>query len=158
MRTILLSFQPHWYRQIMCGNKIFEYRWQFPNEEVMAYTYVSKPQQQIVGYMKFCNKISIEDLMDQYKGDNVVLVELAKKMEHNRFVMNVCGYQETRPIELNEIKKEFPNFVIPQSYYYLDNFPELFEYIKGKAILKGKMKFNDFRNVQSHSIGTGLLT
>ena len=78
MRTILLSFQPHWYEQIMCGNKIFEYRWQFPNEEVMAYTYVSRPQQQIVGYMKFSNKTAIKDLIEQYKGDEVVSVELTK--------------------------------------------------------------------------------
>ena len=71
--------------------------------------------------------------------------------------MNVCGYQETHTIELSEITKEFPNFVIPQSYYYLDNFPELFDYIKKKAVLKGEMKCNDFQNVQSYSIGTGLL-
>lgn len=41
MRTMLLSFKPEWFDKIKEGNKIFEYRRTFPDEEIMAYMYVS---------------------------------------------------------------------------------------------------------------------
>lgn len=41
MRTMLLSFKPEWYNRIKKGSKIFEYRRTFPDEEILAYMYVS---------------------------------------------------------------------------------------------------------------------
>ena len=41
MRTMLLSFKPEWYNRIKEGSKIFEYRRTFPDEEILAYMYVS---------------------------------------------------------------------------------------------------------------------
>lgn len=53
MKTILLSFQPYWFNKIISGEKIFEYRWQFPKEEVYAFLYVSRPVQKNFGFMYF---------------------------------------------------------------------------------------------------------
>lgn len=49
MRTMLLSFKPEWFNKIKDGSKIFEYRRTFPDEEIIAYMYVSTPMKQIVG-------------------------------------------------------------------------------------------------------------
>mgnify|MGYP000204223650 CR=1 FL=1 len=49
MRTMLLSFKPEWYNRIKDGSKIFEYRRTFPDEEIMAYMYVSAPVKAIKG-------------------------------------------------------------------------------------------------------------
>lgn len=157
MRTILLSFKPVWYEQIMKGNKVYEYRWQFPPGEVMAYIYVSRPVQEIIGYMYFSNKTSISELMRKYNDNLKILSDLEKKAEHNRFVMEILGYQKTKPIKILDIKKEFPNFVIPQSYYYLDNFPELFKFIKENSKFEDNMIFNDLDSVPIETIGTGLI-
>ena len=57
MRTMLLSFKPEWYNKIMDGSKLFEYRRTFPNEEIMAYMYVSSPVKMIVGRIHLGKKI-----------------------------------------------------------------------------------------------------
>lgn len=59
MRTMLLSFKPRWYNKIMDGSKIFEYRRTFPNEEIMAYMYVSAPVKMIVGRIHLGKRINI---------------------------------------------------------------------------------------------------
>lgn len=157
MKTVILSFKPEWYEQIMSGNKIFEYRWQFPKEEVMAFIYVSRPVQQVMGYIYFSEKHSLEERLEEYKNSEVAVNEITRQLEHNRYVMDVKGYQETESITLKEIKTAFPEFVIPQSYYYLDNYPELFLYIKNHARLLGTMKMNHPIDIPLHTYGSGLL-
>ena len=51
MRTILLSFKPKWFNKIISGEKIFEYRNAFADNEVLAYMYVSTPIKQVVGIL-----------------------------------------------------------------------------------------------------------
>ena len=48
MRTMLLSFKPEWYNRIKEGSKIFEYRRTFPDEEILAYMYVSRDRKSVV--------------------------------------------------------------------------------------------------------------
>ena len=43
--------------------------------------------------------------------------------------MPVLSFQMTKEIELETLRKFNPNFVCPQMYYYLDNYPELFDFI-----------------------------
>jgi len=152
MRTILLSFQPYWFNKIMVGEKIFEYRWQFPKEEVMAYLYVSRPVQVITGYMHFGDKIELVLWKEHYDYDKETIKRIDEHMTRNRFVMPILSYQKSESIPLKNIKEKFPNFVIPQSYYYLDNFSELFEYIKASARLIGKEQENSFSNITDKDI------
>ena len=69
MRTMLLSFKPKWYNLIKYGSKIFEYRRTFPDEEIMAYMYVSSPMKQIVGKIHLGRKIDINTWKEKYKDD-----------------------------------------------------------------------------------------
>lgn len=72
MRTMLLSFKPKWYNKIIDGSKIFEYRRTFPNEEIMAYMYVSSPAKMIVGRIHLGKRIDINTWKEQYKADKEV--------------------------------------------------------------------------------------
>ena len=72
MRTMLLSFKPEWFDKIKEGNKIFEYRRTFPDEEIMAYMYVSSPMMQIVGRIHLGRRIDINIWKEQYKDDREV--------------------------------------------------------------------------------------
>ena len=72
MRTMLLSFKPEWYNKIMDGSKLFEYRRTFPNEEIMAYMYVSSPAKMIVGRIHLGKRIDINTWREQYKSDKGV--------------------------------------------------------------------------------------
>lgn len=69
MRTMLLSFKPEWYNRIKEGSKIFEYRRTFPDEEILAYMYVSNPMKMIVGKIHLGRKIDINTWKEEYKED-----------------------------------------------------------------------------------------
>ena len=69
MRTMLLSFKPEWYNKIMDGSKIFEYRRTFPNEEIMAYMYVSSPVKAITGVVYLGKRHCLSDWLEDYKED-----------------------------------------------------------------------------------------
>lgn len=74
MRTMLLSFKPEWYSRIKDGSKIYEYRRTFPNEDIMAYMYVSAPMKMIVGKIHLGKRININNWKEQYKNDADVLL------------------------------------------------------------------------------------
>ncbi|MGN0244449.1 MAG: ASCH domain-containing protein, partial [Lachnospiraceae bacterium] len=72
MRTMLLSFKPEWFNRIKEGSKIFEYRNIFPDEEIMAYMYVSSPMKMIVGKIHLGRRIHINTWKEIYKEDRDV--------------------------------------------------------------------------------------
>lgn len=66
-----------------------------------------------------------------------ILERINRQLAKNRFVMPIKGYQMTKDICLQDIKNKFPKFVIPQSYYYLDNFPDLLNFVQENVELVG---------------------
>lgn len=129
MKTLLISFQPYWYEQIKIGEKLYEYRSAFPKETVAAYMYVSKPVQAIAGYAVFGGRIPLTEWAEKYKNNPVIFTRVQEYMERRKYVSEIHSFTEIKPIMLKDIKNTIPNFVIPQSYYFLDNYPILFEYV-----------------------------
>ena len=144
MRTMLLSFKPRWYNKIMDGSKIFEYRRTFPNEEIMAYMYVSSPVKMIVGRIHLGK--------EQYKADKEVCERIDDFLTRHTYAMPVLSFQMTKKIELETLRKFNPNFVCPQMYYYLDNCPELFDFIRKNATDIGKLHINSFVNIEKDEV------
>lgn len=152
MRTILLSMQPFWTEQIMSGNKIYEYRNKFANEELLAYLYVSKPIQEISGIIRLGKRELLSDWKEIYKDDKIVVGRIEDyEKRKNKYAMPVLSYQRTSGIKLCEIQSEFPEFLIPQSYYYLDNLP-LLEYIENHIYLEGEQKNHEFEFIDKNEI------
>ena len=69
MRHMLLSFKADVYKRVLSGEKIFEHRKNFPDDEVIAYLYVGKPIQAIVGVMHLSNRTSLIEWKDKYSND-----------------------------------------------------------------------------------------
>ena len=152
MRTMLLSFKPEWYNRIKDGSKIFEYRRTFPDEEIMAYMYVSSPMKMIVGKIHLGRKIYINTWKEEYKEDEQVCERIDDFLTRHTYAMPILSFQMTKEIDLETLRKFNRNFICPQMYYYLENYPELFEFIKKNATDIGKPQVNSFENIDKEDI------
>lgn len=152
MRTMLLSFKPEWYNLIKDGSKIYEYRRTFPDEEILAYMYVSSPMKMIVGKIHLGKKINLNIWKEQYKEDVSVCERIEDFLTRHTYVMPILSFQMTKEITLTELRKFNPDFTCPQMYYYLENYPDLFEYIRNNAIEMGEKRINSFENVDKEEI------
>jgi predicted transcriptional regulator len=149
---MLLSFKPEWYNLIKDGSKIYEYRRTFPDEEILAYMYVSSPMKMIVGKIHLGKKINLNTWKEQYKEDVSVCERIEDFLTRHTYVMPILSFQMTKEITLTELRKFNPDFTCPQMYYYLENYPDLFEYIRNNAIEMGEKRINSFENVDKEEI------
>ncbi|MGN0609824.1 MAG: hypothetical protein ACI4J6_11505 [Oscillospiraceae bacterium] len=152
MRIMLLSFKPEIYEKIYTGIKIFEHRRNFPDEPVKAYMYVSKPVRAIKGIVYLNNRHIITDWEKDFSFDPDAINRIKEYEKSYRYAMEISEFKETTEIRLDDIKSDFPKFVVPQSYIYLDNKPELLQYIESKIEIKGKNIKHDFSYVTSEQI------
>lgn len=152
MRTMLLSFKPKWYNLIKDGSKIFEYRRTFPDEEIMVYMYVSSPMKQIVGKIHLGRKIDINTWKEKYKDDSEICKRIDEYLIRHKYAMPVLSFQMTKEIELRTLREFDSKFVCPQMYYYLENYPKLFEFIETNASEIGRLKVNSFDKISKEDI------
>lgn len=152
MRTMLLSFKPEWYSRIKEGSKIFEYRRTFPDEEIIAYMYVSSPLKMIIGKIHLGRKIDLKIWKEKYKDDMEVCERIEDFLTRHTYAMPVLSFQMTKGIELEALRRFKTDFVCPQMYYYLENYPELFEFIRHNATDVGELHINLFENVGREDI------
>ena len=145
MREMLLSFKPEIFELIRSGKKIYEYRHQFADQPIRAYMYVSLPVQKIVGYLELDKRISLNDWKEKYKDNKEVSERINEYLDrNNRYVMPIKSFHMTEGIALSDLQRDINKFIIPQSYYYLDNFVELQEYIHKYAIETNEVLVNSF--------------
>lgn len=145
MKKMLLSMQPFWKEKIMSGEKIYEYRTRFPDEEILAYLYVSAPVYGIAGVLHLGKKIYLDDWLEKYKNNEPVSKRIMKyKSRKNVVTMPVLSYQETNLIKRSDIEVALGKFVWPQSYYFLKDGMELTKYIESNIHFIGEKKENDF--------------
>lgn len=152
MRTMLLSFKPEWYNRIKEGSKIFEYRRTFPNEEIIAYMYVSSPMKMIVGKIHLGRRIDINTWKEKYKDDTDVCERIDDFLTRHAYAMPVLSFQMTKEIDLATLRKFNPKFVCPQMYYYLENNPELLEFIENNATDIDELLINSFESIDKEDI------
>ena len=142
---MLLSFKPEVFDLISSGKKIYEYRYQFADEPVRAYMYVSKPVQQIIGYIDLDQRILISDWKEKYRNNSDVSKRIDEYLaRNNKYVMPIKKFQMTNGLSLEMLESSLKKFIIPQSYYYLDNFPELWNVIRENITENGLPVENKF--------------
>ncbi|WP_302625874.1 hypothetical protein [uncultured Eubacterium sp.] len=151
MRTMLLSFKPEVFDRVVSGQKIFEHRSVFPNEDVIAYLYVSSPVQAIKGVMLLTNKVNLIDWKEQYKNDIEVIKRIDKYLKDYKCVMQISRFQNTTSISLDRLRKERDRFIVPQMYYYLDG-TDLLKYIQDNIEYIGEPIEHDFSCISSEQI------
>lgn len=152
MRKMLLSFKPSVYKNIYEGLKIFEHRRNFPDEPIMAYMYVSKPVRAITGIVYLNNRHELIDWEQEFSYDSEALQRIADYKKSYRYAMEIAEFQETNAISLDDLKRDLPGFVAPQSYIYLDNNPDLLRYIEGKIVGQGINVKHDFSVITSKQV------
>lgn len=152
MKTMLLSFKPIWFEKIKNGEKIFEYRTSFANEEVIAYMYVSSPIKAIIGKIHLGKRIALTEWREKYKEDNEVINRINWYLEKRKYVMPILSVQMTEPISLEVLRRFSKDFVCPQMYYYLDKYPNLFDFIKSNTVNVGELQRNNFKKISADDI------
>ena len=139
-KCVLMSLREEYYNAMLDGRKHYEYRTRYLKEASNAYIYISKTKKSIVAKIKFGEPII---------GDAQTIATISEQEEPGSYngmmdyLYNNIGYaipiEEITPIEevpLSELKHNFPNFVVPQSYYILDKKPELLSFLKSKERIK----------------------
>ena len=151
MRTMLLSFRPYWYEKIKSGEKLFEYRSNFPDDLVKAYMYVSSPYKKIIGVIYLGRRIELADWKEKYRDDKNVLARIERYMKRRTYAMPILSYHHTEGVELEELRKRIPDFVSPQMYYYLDTRKDLLCFLDSKMNERYKIK-HKFKNINKDEI------
>ena len=153
MRTMLLSLKPEIFEQIRNGKKIFEYRHQFYTEPVGAYLYISKPIQKIIGYIEFDKRIELKEWKELYKNNVEVSKRINNYLSRNyKYAMPINKFNMTTEISLRDLRRDLEKFIIPESYYYLDNFIELKEYIEKNIDFTNEVVENNFLKIHDEDI------
>lgn len=151
MRTMLLSLKPEVFENVRTGKKIYEHRRVFPNEDVKAYIYISRPVQALAGIMYLGNKVSLCEWREKYSFDADTVKRIDSYMEHHKVAMEIQKFQNTTKIPLETVKSYFPDFLIPQMYYYLDDLP-LLEYLEKNLHPMDEPIIHSFENITSDKI------
>jgi predicted transcriptional regulator len=151
MRTLLLSLKPEVFDTVLLGEKIYEHRKVFPEEPIDAYIYISRPVQALAGVMHLGNKAYLSDWKEKYSNDTDAVSRIDKYMEHYKVAMEIQSFQNTTQIPLSVVRERFPDFLIPQMYYYLDDLP-LLEFMKENLKPLGEPIVHEFNNVTSNLI------
>lgn len=113
--------------------------------------YISRPIQQISGILYLENRVTLEEWKHQYEYDPLAISRIEEYMTKYKVAMEIQQFQETTSIPLSRIKKDFPDFLVPQMYYYIDNHPIL-GYIENSIAPVGKPIIHSFDNISSNDI------
>ena len=143
-KCVLMSLREEYYDAMIDGRKHYEYRTRYLKEASDAYIYISKTKKSIVAKIRFGNPII---------GDAKTIATIAEQDEAGsykgiiEYLYNNIGYaipiEEIIPIKevpLSELKQNFPNFVVPQSYYILDKKPEVLSFLESRERIKSCVK------------------
>lgn len=134
---VLMSLREEPYNKILNGTKHYEYRTRYLKEESTAYIYISKTKKSIMAKIDFGKPII---------GNAKTIASIAESDEHGsyddmiKYLYNDIGYAIPikkitliNEISLSKLQEQFPNFVVPQSYYLLDKKKELLSFIEKES-------------------------
>lgn len=152
MRTILLSFDEKWYPALRNGDKKYEYRKKFCDEEIRAFLYLGKPRQQIVAEIELSRRELLSDWLLQYSDDMEVTARIQDFMQKNKFVMKVLWVKEVEPINIVELQEKYPELRIPISFCFLDKKPDVLKWLDINKQYTGYQIENDFSNISKDDI------
>lgn len=135
-KCVLMSLREEYYDAMLSGRKKYEYRTRYLKEASEAYIYVSKTKKCVVAKIKFGEPIIAD------ANTIAMIAEQEEPGSYNgmmEYLYNNIGYaipvEEINPIKevtLSELQQQFPDFVVPQSYYLLNKKPELLSFLNSR--------------------------
>lgn len=152
MRTILLSFTYDWFEVLQRGEKKFEYRKKFPENDTLVYFYVSRPVSAITGMAHFGKREELADWLVKYKDRSLgVRARIRDYLLDCRYAIPMDWFQKTNAIGLEQLRQEAPGFEVPRMYISLDG-TELLEYLKREIKPIGKRMEFSFEEIKDEDI------
>lgn len=148
LRKMLLSMKPFWFDKVMSGEKIYEYRNRFPNEEIEAYVYVSNPVKAIAGILYLAPRIELTEWLSMYSDEEQTKSKIEEYLKKNKYAMPIKATQKIKYISLEEMKSSVEKFIIPESYYYLENYKAIAETIERKVKYDGDQRVTEIKRFQ----------
>lgn len=147
--TPVMSFWPQIYDKIVGQIKLIEYRRNFPKDCKMAYMYISKPVKAICAIIYFGKIHFLYDWQQEFIDYPEVQLRIKESLEIEkyRYGAEISAIQKIKPIHLEELRNNIPNFVAPQSYLLLENNQELKQYIEGHTLCIGPLIKNDLVSI-----------
>lgn len=136
MKEIFLSFNPKYFKPLLYGIKKYEYRKRFCFEETKAYLYLSGKVKKVVGIMQLGKPIRLDLTRDDYLNypDTLKRVdEYIVSKDINAIPIKSLSLFK-KPISLQDIRKEIPDFMPPQMYFILKNHLKLKEILEKQPI------------------------
>ncbi len=118
---------------------------------IEAYIYISRPVQAIAGIVYLGNKTNLEYWKEKYSYDVNAVSRIDEYLMRYKVVMEIQRFQNTTQLPLEDIRKVFPKFLIPQMYYYLDDLP-LIDYIQDNLKNVGDSITHEFNDIESSKI------
>lgn len=152
MRTILLSFDEKWYPALKSGEKKFEHRKRFCNEQVRAFIYLGKPKQAIVAEILLDKREKLSDWLITYEEDDAACDRIKDFMTRNKYAMRVLEFKEIKPISLGKLQMLFTNITAPISFHDLDKKKEVLNWLDANKCYTGYEILNDFSDVSSKTV------
>lgn len=143
----VMSFWPRIYNRILNQEKLIEYRRTFPKNCTHAYMYISKPVKAICAIVYFGKKHTLSDWAVEYASDEIVSKRIADYSPNYRYGMEIISVQKIKPITLEDLRINVPNFVAPQSYVLLENNEALATYINNNLEFIEEKIVNDLSNI-----------
>ena len=94
----------------------------------------------------------IQDWLEKYGEDEDAKERIEDCLTRNTVAMPIYSYQEIEPIDMRQMEKEIKGFRVPISYMYIDDKPQIYDYIKDRTRHKGNKIEHNFENVTSKDI------
>lgn len=138
-QLVLMSLREEYFEKMLSGEKGFEYRKSFRKTPTKCFIYISKTRKAISGLVEFGQPIF---------GSANEICEIAEKDEPGSFLgmkaylgkgkgvaIPIKKVYEFSPVSLEELKSKINRFTVPQSYYMLDQKPEIVDLLVDKPVV-----------------------
>lgn len=139
--NLLMSIKTKHATRIFNGNKIYEFRRKSIKQENLnkkIFIYSSETTKEILGYM-IVDKIlenDIDSLLEETKYEDTKSIREYFKGCKTCYALHISEtYRFVSPIKIEEIKKEHPDFVIPQFYRYIKPNESIYEKLMNRNVI-----------------------
>lgn len=107
--------------------------------------YISTPVKAISGIIYFDDILHLDNLIGQF--DEQTETRINNYLDKYHYAGTIKAIQKINPITLDELRNGVPNFTVPQSYLYIDNYPALKDFIFKNLILDGDIITNNLEDI-----------
>ncbi len=138
-KLVLLSLREEYYNEMLEGTKKFEYRKKYNKYPTKAFIYISKTLKKIVAIIDFDKPVydsaeNIAQISEKEKENSFNdMIEYIGE-ENSGYAIPIKKITKIENITLEQLKEKINKFTVPQSFFYVNDKPELLEVLENLEI------------------------